>query len=93
MEMECLFCFSRLLLGTTELKSLLLALQNGLEGIKLAGYDLSFHSWPGNHYGCERLKNEMIGHSERGTEDRQDAMRTGICPPAQTLIIHSGLNL
>lgn len=59
MEMECLFCFSRLLLGTTELESLLLALQNGREGIKLAGYDLSFHSWPGNGYGYERLKMEI----------------------------------
>lgn len=71
MEMEFLFCFSRLLLGTTELESLLLALQNGREGIKLAGYDLSFHSRTGTGYRYERLKMETGHPKKKDKQDRQ----------------------
>ncbi len=83
------FCFSKLLLGTIELKSLLLALQNGPEGIKRGSRDLSFHSWPGNSCGCERCRHKKIGHPQKYKQDRQSM--TGICPPMQPLVIHSGI--
>lgn len=70
MEMEHLFCFSRLLLNTTELKVLLLAVQNGLEGIKLVGYNLPFHGWPGNGHRYKRLNKIKIGHNQMEKEDR-----------------------
>lgn len=77
---------------TTELTSLLSALQSRLERRKLAGYDLSFHSWPGNSYGREGSKNKKIGHPQKDKQDRQDTEKTGIYPVMQSLILHSDIS-
>lgn len=58
------------MLDTTELQLLLLAVQSGLEGIKLVGYNLPFHSWPGNGHGCKRLSKIKIGKPPKNKEDR-----------------------
>ncbi len=87
------FLFFQVTAWHHRIKLTVVGLENGLEGIKRAGYDLSFHSWPGNGYGCERLKNKKIGHPQNNKQDRQDTKRTGIWIPMQTLIIHSGINL
>lgn len=76
MEMEFLFCFSRLMLGTTKLKSQCLAVHNRLEGIKVAGYNLSFHSCPRNGCGWERL-NKKLGHPLKDRQVRTATERTG----------------
>lgn len=56
MEMENLSSVPRFVLGTAELKSLLLAVHTKLEATELAACNLSFHSWPGNNQGCETEK-------------------------------------
>lgn len=50
------FSVPRFVLGTAELKSLLLALHTKLEATELAVCNLSFHSWLGNNQGCETEK-------------------------------------
>lgn len=88
-----LFLFSNLLLGTVELKSLLLALQNGPEGIKKKQAATICHFTAGQEIaaGCERLRNKKIGHPQKYKQDRQ--CMAGMCPPMHSLVTHSSISL